>query len=231
MVKLIFLCRRRPELTHADYTERLLRGHVPLALRHHPTLRGYVVNVVEDSGPGLEALDSIGELSFASLADFQDRLYDSAEGRAAIERDVAGFLGGAQAYVTTPHVQLEVAARRVTGERAPGVKIVCPVRRRPDLSKDAFVQHWFGTHAALARAHHPGLVRYVTNVVERRLSPDGPDWDGFAELTFDPPEAIAGGLFASPEGERAVRDDIAKFLSNAGMYRVAEYVQKLPDVG
>src|SRR5262247_3845809 len=32
MVKLIFLCRRRPELTHEQYVDMLLRGHVPLAL-------------------------------------------------------------------------------------------------------------------------------------------------------------------------------------------------------
>ena len=38
-MKLIFLCRRRSDLTHDRYTELLLRGHVPIALRHHPTLR------------------------------------------------------------------------------------------------------------------------------------------------------------------------------------------------
>jgi len=50
MVKLIFLCRRRPEIGHDEYVERVLRGHVPLALRHHPTMLGYVVNIVEDTG-------------------------------------------------------------------------------------------------------------------------------------------------------------------------------------
>src|SRR5206468_495613 len=47
MVKLVFLCRRRSDLTHERYVARLLEGHVPLALRHHPTLRRYVVNIVE----------------------------------------------------------------------------------------------------------------------------------------------------------------------------------------
>jgi uncharacterized protein (TIGR02118 family) len=229
VVKLIFLCRRQPDLTRAQYAERLLRGHVPLALRHHPAMRGYVVNLVEASQPGWTELDSVGELVFASLADFEERLYDSPEGRAAIERDVAGFLGGADAYLTVEHVQLAGAGRGVTGERSPGVKLVCPVQRRPDLSREAFVAHWFGTHVPLARKHHPGLVRYVTNVVERRLGPTGEDWDGFAELTFESAEAIAGGLFDTPEGERIVRDDIARFIGRAGAYRVAEYVQKLPD--
>ena len=228
MVKLIFLCRRRPELTRAQYVERVLRGHVPLALRHHPTMRGYVVNVVEQVGAGVEELDSIAELSFERLADFEDRLYDSQVGRAAIERDVAGFLGGADAYVTTPHVQLDTRASRATGERSPGVKLICPVRRRPDLSREAFLEHWFGTHVALARAHHPGLVRYVTNVVERRLGDGGEPWDGFTELHFGSADDIRDGLFDSPEGERIVRDDIVRFIGHAGFYRVAEYVHRLP---
>lgn len=232
MVKLIFLCRRRPDLTHAEYVERLLHGHVPLALRHHPAMRGYVVNVVEDTGAGLEPIDSIGELTFDSLADYEERLYDSAEGRAAIARDVAGFLGGAEAYVTEEHVQLGHDVRRATGARSPGVKIFCPVRRRPDLSRDAFVAHWFGTHAPIARAHHPGLTRYHTNLAERRLDDgDGAPWDGFTELHFASAESIAHGLFDSPEGERLVRDDITTFLGHAGAYRVAEYVQKLPPPG
>jgi uncharacterized protein (TIGR02118 family) len=232
MVKLIFLCRRRAELTHVEYVDRLLRGHVPLALRHHPAMRGYVVNVVEDTGPGLEPIDSIGELTFDGLADYEERLYDTPEGRAAVERDVAGFLGGVEAYVTSEHVQLAAGERRASGGRSPGVKLFCPVRRRADLSREAFVAHWFGTHAPIARAHHPGLTRYHTNLVERRLDRGGGvGWDGFTELHFASEDSIADGLFDSPEGERAVREDIAKFLGDAGAYRVAEYVQKLPPPG
>ena len=72
MVKLIFLCRRRPDLTHEQYVERVLGGHVPLALRHHPTMRGYVVNVVETCGPGLQPLDSIAELSIFCTGDWDE---------------------------------------------------------------------------------------------------------------------------------------------------------------
>src|SRR5262245_31946806 len=105
MVKLVFLCRRRPDMNHGDYAELLRRGHVPLALRHHPTMRKYVVNLVQRLRAGAETLDSIGELSFDTLADFRERLYDSEEGRRIIEQDVAGFMGGAHAYVTREHVQ------------------------------------------------------------------------------------------------------------------------------
>src|SRR5439155_17365058 len=87
MVKLVFLCRRRPDITHERYAELLLRGHVPLALRHHPTLRRYVVNIVEDTRGPAPPLDSIGELWFDTLADYRERLYDSPAGAGIIARD------------------------------------------------------------------------------------------------------------------------------------------------
>jgi uncharacterized protein (TIGR02118 family) len=225
MIKLIFLCRRRPDITHARYAELLLQGHVPIALRHHPTMRRYTVNIV-DSGPPNEAeLDSVGELSFDTLADFRERLYDSPEGERVVQRDVAGFMGGAQAYATTEHVQ-KVGPARSPGQRTAGVKMLCPLRRRPDLSHAQFVDHWLTRHVPLALTHHPHLVRYVTNVVDQRLAADAPDWDGFAELCFASPADARQRLFGSPEGERIIRADIARFIGHTFPYVVGEYVQK-----
>jgi uncharacterized protein (TIGR02118 family) len=228
VVKLIFLCRRRPDVTHERYVELLLAGHVPIALRHHPAMRKYVVNVVEQTPPGEEELDSIGELFFDSLVDFRERLYDSAEGRAIVERDTRGFLGAAHAYVTTEHVQKEGALGVALGTRSPGVKLICPVQRREGMTHAEFVAHWLGRHVPLALRHHPGLGRYVTNVVEQRLSPGGEAWDGVAELQFFGQRDLEHGLFDSPAGERVIREDIARFIGRTGAYRVAEYVQKLP---
>jgi uncharacterized protein (TIGR02118 family) len=227
MVKLLFFCRRRPALSHNAYAARLLDGHVPLALRHHPTMRRYTVNVVEHVPAGAEPLDSIGELGFDTLADFRDRLYDSPDGRAAVERDVAGFIGSAHGYAVTEHVQKAEAKPAVSGARSPGMKLVCPLVRRPDLTHEAFVAHWLARHVPLALAHHPALTRYVTNVVDARLSDAAEPLDGVAELHFASAEAVAGGLFDSPEGERVVRADIAQFIGRVVGYPVAEYVRKI----
>ena len=40
------------------------------------------------------------------------------------------------------------------------------------------------------------MVRYVTNVVDQRLSNDGPDWDGFAEISFASAADARERLFA-----------------------------------
>jgi uncharacterized protein (TIGR02118 family) len=225
MVKLIFLCRRRADITHERYAALLLDGHVPIALRHHPTMRRYTVNIVEQNPTGAEVLDSIGELSFDTLGDFRERLYDSAEGEVIVQRDVAGFMGGAHAYATTEHVQKDTALRAV-GRRTAGVKMVCPVRRRPDLTHAQFVEHWLGTHVPLALEHHPHMTRYVTNVVDERLSPSGDEWDGFAELSFATADDARTRLFASAAAERAIRDDMARFIGQTYAYWVGEYVQR-----
>ena len=226
MVKLIFLCRRRPDITHERYSELLLSGHVPIALQHHPTMRRYVVNVVEQSPADWEALDSIGELSFDTLGDFRERLYASSNGRLIVERDVAGFMGGADAYVTTEHVQKTPAASVVLGVRSAGIKLVCPVVRRNGMRHADFVEHWLTRHVPLALQHHPGLTRYVTNVVDQRLGTTGPDLDGIAELHFPSAEALRTGMFSSPAGERIIREDIARFIGRTAAYHVAEYPAK-----
>ncbi len=224
MVKLIFLCRRRPDIDHARYTELLLKEHVPIALKHHPMMRKYVINIVEECGRGAEELDSVGELSFPSLADFRERLYDSPEGERIVHRDVARFMGSAHAYATTEHVHKNARAPAPLGTRSPGLKLICPVKRRPDMSHQQFVTHWLQRHVPLALRHHP-LIAYVTNVVDQRVSESGEDWDGIAELHF--PSAAARVQFCdSPEGKRIIRADVARFVGHGIAYRVAEYVQK-----
>src|SRR5438093_758752 len=105
MVKLVFLCRRRSDLTHERYVERLLGGHVPLALRHHPTLRRYVVNVVEHTRGPAPPLDSIGELAFASAEDVRGRIYLSPAGQAEIEADIPRFIARVHAYLVAEYVE------------------------------------------------------------------------------------------------------------------------------
>ena len=223
-MKLVFLCRRRPDVTHERYVEWLLGEHVPLALRHHPTLRRYVVNIVEGSRGPAPPLDSIGELWFDTLADYRERLYDSPDGERAIARDVARFLAGADAYATREHVQRAPVEPPPAGRRTPGEKLFACLVRTPALDRPAFAAHWLGRHAPLALCHH-ATARYVTNVVEERLSDGGPDYDGFAELEF-PPGAMARGLYLSPAGQAEIEADMPRFIGTVHAYMVGEYVER-----
>jgi uncharacterized protein (TIGR02118 family) len=203
----------------------VLRDHVPLALRHHPTMRQYVVNIVDHVPRGEPDFDSVAELSFDTMADYRDRLYDSAEGANIVQEDVARFLAGADAYATTECVQKEGAPAPI-GSRSARVKMICPIRRRTGMSHDDFVDHWLNRHGPLALRHHPGLIRYVANVVDAPLSPDAPHLDGIGELYFARPESLRDEMFDSPAGEAIIRRDIESFISHTSGYLVTEYLQK-----
>ena len=226
MRKIVFLCRRNPAISHEDYARKVLEGHVPLALRHHPTMRHYVVNIVDRVQiPGSAELDSVAELSFDSLADYHERLYDSPEGKKIIGRDVATFMGGADAYECTEHVHKKPAGWAI-GRSTPGVKMVAAVKRNPDLSHDEFVDHWLSRHVPLALEHHVGMVHYVTNVVDSRLSETGEDFDGIAELGFSSEQEMRDRLYGSAEGQKLIEEDIGRFLGPMFAWVAAEHPQK-----
>ena len=225
MIKMIFFCRRRDTVTHDDYARMVLDDHVPLALRHHATMQRYTVNIVDRSPDGEREYDSIGELSFHTLADYEERLYDSAAGEKIIHADVARFMGSAEAYITTEHINKELDTPAPLGTRHEAVKMICPILRRDGMSHDEFVEHWLHRHKPLALRHHPGLIRYVANVVDGKLTEEAPDLDGIAELTFASMRSVKEEMFDSPDGEKVINDDIQKFIANTYAYVCSEYVQ------
>lgn len=222
MLKIVYPCRRLPELDRAEYARRILEEHVRLALAHHPGMRHYVVNVVEREPEGTPPVDSFAELWFDSLASYQTELYDSEEGRRAIGADVARFLGGAEAYGTREHVHREGAERK-PGTRTPGVKWILAVRRKPELSMDAFVEHWHQSHVPLVLDTLPTLQRYVTSAVEERLSDGASLWDGFSELWWESRDAARDALRAAGP---AIDEDTARFIAEVRAWSVAEHPQK-----
>jgi uncharacterized protein (TIGR02118 family) len=93
-VKMASLVTRRPGLTHEQFARHWIEQHAPLAAKHHVGLADYTQNVVRRTfTPGGDDVDGIAELRFRTRADFEDRFYDSDEGKAAIWADVAKFLG------------------------------------------------------------------------------------------------------------------------------------------
>ena len=211
MVKLVFLCRRRPDITHERYVDLLLGGHVPLALAHHQTMRRYVVNIVEETLGGGPALDSIGALWFGTLADFHERLCDSAEGERLIARDVARFMGGADAFVTREHPTVAPPVPRRLGERSQGAKLFVCVRRPPEASRETFLRDWLAERVQPLVARG-GVAACVANAVADRLGTGAPDYYAIVELWLT--RTAAGVL-----------DELC-VPTVAACYRAAEYVQR-----
>jgi uncharacterized protein (TIGR02118 family) len=89
--QLVFI-KRRPELSHRDYSDHWRNTHGPLALTHHGFWR-YVQDHV--SGPLTDTtpeLDGIAELHFREPRDMVDRMYLSEEGMWLILDDVRSFV-------------------------------------------------------------------------------------------------------------------------------------------
>jgi hypothetical protein len=203
MVKLVFLCRRRPDITHACYTTRLLEGHVPLALAHHPTMRRYVVNIVEHAAPGARELDSIGELWFDTVADFHERLYDSPDGERVIARDVARFIGAADGYVTR-----EEAAPSPPSPGSTGAAWMLCLRRGAGPGPETVAEHMAAGVA--------GVQTCVVSRVDAALAPSAPAYDAFVTVRLAACEPAAAGVVLARLQE----------IGSIEAYRVAFHVRQ-----
>lgn len=97
------------------------------------------------------------------------------------------------------------------GGPAPVTRLVL-VRRHPDLTHEQFAEHWGTVHPPLARAHHPGLARYVQHVITDALTPDAPPFDGLAELGFASAADLRDRMYGDDADRAAIDADVATFL-------------------
>jgi len=122
--------------------------------------------------------------------------------------------GGVDVYAAEAHAQWDDLAGH------PEVVQLVFVRRHPDLTHDQFVEHWTTVHPPLARAHHPGLARYVQHVITDALTPDAPTFDGMAELAFATRDDQRDRTYGSDEDRAAIAADVATFLDVAAGRRL-----------
>lgn len=182
MVSLVFLCRRRPELTRTAYGAHLVDRHVPLALQHHRDLLGYAVHVVTDAARAND-VDSVNVLTVPTVEGFLAEPYTSVDGAAAVTADHARFLAGADGYAAVPRVQ--VADTRTPGTAATTRWIVALRGVRDGAIADL-------------RDTVPGLVGMTTHAIHRNLYGTGVDWDLVVELaaSSDATARLDGALSA-----------------------------------
>jgi uncharacterized protein (TIGR02118 family) len=86
-------------------------------------------------------------------------------------------------------------------------------RRRADLTRAEFADHWTERHAPLALQHHVGLADYRQHVVVEPLTDASADVDGIALLGFPSREDFATRFYDSDAGKAAIRADVARFIA------------------
>ncbi len=99
-VKAFYLVTRPAGLSNDDAT-RGWRDHAGAARKHHVGTGRYVQNgVIQAITPGAPLVHGFAELSFPTLDDFERRMFDNDEGRAAITREASALAGEVITLVT-----------------------------------------------------------------------------------------------------------------------------------
>jgi uncharacterized protein (TIGR02118 family) len=127
-------------------------------------------------------------------------------------RDDVPRLDGLEAYRVDQRVQWDRGGATVAR--------ISFVRRAPGLTREEFARHWMEVHAPLARRHHPGICRYVQNVVVETLTPGAPEVDGIAELGFATLDDFRERMYDSPEGREIIAADVRTFLDVGAGWRM-----------
>jgi uncharacterized protein (TIGR02118 family) len=102
------------------------------------------------------------------------------------------------------------------GAPSPGVTLVCFVRRKLDITWQAYSDHWRDNHGPLALRRQPGFWRYVQNHVVERLTDVTPAFDGIGQLHFRTATDVLDKMFDSPEGQEEIMTDTFRFMSHEG---------------
>ncbi|MEE3330210.1 MAG: EthD domain-containing protein [Myxococcota bacterium] len=97
------------------------------------------------------------------------------------------------------------------------MRTVAFLQRRPDLSRDAFREHYEGQHVPLALPHLRGLQFYVRNHVQFDSDAGAPPFDAISEFEYESPEAFdaMSTVIQSKDGND-IREDELRFMHKPG---------------
>ncbi|MGH8996862.1 MAG: EthD domain-containing protein [Acidimicrobiales bacterium] len=117
------------------------------------------------------------------------------------------------AYHVEEVVQKDYDRTWPSGTQSPGFKMISFLRRRTDLTQEAFSQHWREHHGPLAVARQPGFWHYVQNHLGEPLADISPDWNGFGEIHYRTLDDALTRSYDSEEARQLIWEDVARFLA------------------
>jgi hypothetical protein len=192
---LISLYRRPADETPAQFGERLRAAAAQLADDDRAT---EVVAFVDDgeSGAPPEAK--------AYPSTFDGALVTTGLPLDAVPTPDAAFAVGRRV--------IKARARGRDGARTEGFTILCPSIRIPSLSHEQFDAHWRDNHSHVHVKASPGTCHYEQLIINDALTADAPEWDGVGLLSFASATDYTERLFDGEAGERAIFEDIPRFV-------------------
>ena len=180
MVKVVVVFRRKPGMDIEAFGQYWQGTHAGL-VKQLPGLRRYVQSQTIPGGyrKGQPAIDGMAELWFDDTGALR---------KVAGSRELAAVLAD-EANFIDPASRLEIVTEDILIKDGPrpagGVKNVELVKRRPDLSPEAFHRHWEVVHGPLGGSI-PQVLRYVQSHTRLAAYRDGrePPLDGVALTWF-----------------------------------------------
>ena len=203
---------RRPDTeTPQDFGERLRVMGEKLAAE--PTATTVILHV-QDERAGAPAGTS-----------FDDRDFDAV---LTVDGIGADSLADADAIYRVSRRIIKSRKRPGGGTRTPGFTIVCPSNRAAFLTHEQFDAHWRDNHSKIHVASSPGTCHYEQFTVDEILTPGAPAADGFGWLSFESAERWETGLFDGERGQRAILEDVDRFLDSSrfATFGCSEYVYR-----
>lgn len=234
MLKLLYLQRRLPRLTRAEFQEHWLESH-PRFAREIPGVLRYVqyATLLDDpiseslaqASDGREPYDGLTAVWFADAESFTESMqHPVVEAALADERH---FIDHARsvALLVREHVHIEPAPP------SPIVLVEC-LARPAEIDRATFSERWLEHSSMGRRAHAAG---YLAGYIQNHAFPEGEggvptldaegtsgeDWDGVVTAYFQT-LAIAKELFESPFASEEAFEDERGFIDHAkGVYMLA----------
>jgi uncharacterized protein (TIGR02118 family) len=213
MVHLLFLMKRKPELSRQECQRHWQEIHAPLAQRI-PGIRRYVQSHVFTAQGENPPYDGVAEIwvddERAATAVFQTKEY--LEGAYL---DEPNFVDVKQAVRlrTEDHV---ILAGAPINKDEPLVKRISFLKRKPGMSREEFFRYWQDVHGPLA-LKLPGLRRYVQCHALPSIYANGdPLFDGVAQI-WCTDQVTLQEMLQSRAYVEETRPDGVKFIAPIGI--------------
>lgn len=177
-------------------------------LGHMNTL--WLAGAFSDRDAATAAADTHNGITLSSISDQTGHLPFAALVLATTD-EVPAFQAAADTgcYLVAERTVKERPIRELTPDSQPGVVGVFTMVANPKLGHHAADAHWRDNHAPLALQIHEAMTHYYQLSIQHCFH--GPDWQGFALCCFATEDDLRYRFFNSPEGERAIAEDVAKF--------------------
>ena len=229
MFKVIALLKRKPGMSIDAFIDHYERQHAPLGLRYLTVADRYVRHYLHPMPYPLDGrvaepdYDVLTELWFADRARYDEGMAElgAPEAACAIGADEELFLDRPRSRLMFVEERESVLPGRMAGP-ARDIKCGALLKRRPDLSMDAFIAHYETRHARLGEQHITAASRYRRLFLHPAPYPlDGSvieaAYEVFTELSFADEAALAeaGAQFSDPDVMRAIAEDEARFVNPA----------------